>query len=292
MRRLLALLAPLALLAGTGCVVTPYHGHTRTYRTVEVVQYRYSGAHPIANAGGWCLEEYDHVHDYAPETQYYAYTNNVYTYRGPTTVWYLDYHPVPHGGHCNLSGRHYHDYYPRQYSGWDYSWDRNREVYVYTSPRTHGASPASGYSSSPAPTYPRNNYPPPSNSGSGWERSPPGGTGHGSSGGGYGNRPPPSGGGYGNRPPPGGTGGWGNTPPPPNGGGYGNNPPPPSNGGGYGNRPPPGGNGGWGNTPPPPPSGGGTYPPPPSNGGGSSGGNNGGGYGGGNSGGGNSGGGN
>ena len=41
MRRLLSLLAPLALVASTGCVVTPYHGHLRTYRTVEVAQYRF-----------------------------------------------------------------------------------------------------------------------------------------------------------------------------------------------------------------------------------------------------------
>ena len=130
MRRLLTLLAPLALVAASGCVVTPYHGHTRTYRTVETVQYYYASAHPIPHGGGWCLEDYNHVHDYAPETQHYAYSNNVYTYQGPRMVWYLDVHPSPTGGYCNHSGRHYHDYYPRQYDGWSYGWDRNREVYV------------------------------------------------------------------------------------------------------------------------------------------------------------------
>ncbi|HTE17444.1 MAG TPA: hypothetical protein VK689_03560, partial [Armatimonadota bacterium] len=222
MRRLLTLLAPLALLAGTGCVVTPYHGHTRTYRTVEVSQYRFHGPHPIAGSSSWCLEEYDHVHDYAPETQHYVYTDNVYRYQGPTVVWYMDYHPVPTGGHCNYRGRHNHDYYPRRYDGWTYSWDRGRDVYVYNNPRyTHGASPATGYQQ-PQPTYP------PSHN---------------------------SGGAY--RPPPSGQGGWG-SPPANNGGGY--NPPPPSNSGG--SRPPPGGQGGWGSPPSNggnnPPS----YPPP------------------------------
>ena len=170
MRRLLALLTPLALVAGTGCVVTPYSGHMRTYRTVEVTQYRFSGPHPIPGGGGWCLEEYDHVHDYAPEVQYYSYTNDVYQYRGPTVVWYLDYHPIPTGGYCNLHGRHNHDYYPRQYDGWSYNWDRGREVYVYNNPRyTHGASPVGGGYSQPAPSYPApsNGYYPPSNNSGG-----------------------------------------------------------------------------------------------------------------------------
>ncbi len=264
MSRLLALLAPLALVAGTGCYVTPYHGHTRTtYRTVEAVRYQFSGQHPIPHSGGdWCLEEYAHYHDYAPETQHYVYTNNVYTYRGPRVVWYLDLHPIPAGGYCHLRGRHQHDYYPRRYSGWDYGWDRGRQVYVYKSPRgRHDASPAPSYNPPRPHSSSRPNSPPPNHGGSRPNRPPPGGEGHGS--GGWGNPSPGGGGSYPPAPPP----------PPPggnNGGGYGGGHP------GGGNRPgnSGGGNngGGWGN-------GGG-------NGGGNRPGNSGGGYGGGNSGGG------
>jgi hypothetical protein len=240
MRRLLALVVPLALLAGTGCVVTPYHSHRSAYRAVSVVEYRYGGVHPIPHAGGWCSESAYHVHDYEPEPEYYAYTNNVYTYRGPTMVWYLDLHPIPTGGYCHLSGRHHHDYHARQYDGWSHSWDRRREVYVYNSPRGgHGASPAPGYRA-PSPVNHARPTPPPSN-GDRWGRNPPpGGVGHGGStppGGGWGTPRPPSNGG--NYPPP-------SSPPPPgggNGGGYGNGG---GNNGGGGNG---GGNsgGGWGN---------------------------------------------
>ncbi len=75
----------------------------------------------------------------------------------------------------------------------------------------------------------------------------------GSSGSGYGNRPPQggnSGSGYGNRPPQGGNNGSSN-----GGSAYGNRPPQGGNNGsyggsGYGNRPPQGGNNGYGNRPP------------------------------------------
>lgn len=95
-------------------------------------------------------------------------------------------------------------------------------------------------------------------SGSGYGNRPPqGGNNNGSYGGsGYGNRPPQggnNGSGYGNRPPQGGNSGSGYSNRPPQGGnsgsGYGNRPSQ-SNGSGYGNRPPQGNGSGYGNRPP------------------------------------------
>ena len=142
MRRLLALAIPLALMMGTGCVAHVHDGPYRsTYRTVEV-DYSYSGDHPVPDeyGGGWCSDVHTHVHDYRPTTTYYTYTDNVYYYRGPSVVWYWDYHPLVVGGYCNLHGRHSHDYYPS--SGPGYRYERNRG-YVWD--RTHRASPVYSY---------------------------------------------------------------------------------------------------------------------------------------------------
>ncbi|HYO70208.1 MAG TPA: hypothetical protein VEU33_29435, partial [Archangium sp.] len=264
MRRLLLLTVPTALVMGSGCVA---HYHQPGYYSdntppATVYQYRYSGPHPDAY-GGWCTESYNHVHGYAPsEINDYSYSEDVYVYRAPRVIWYMDYHPIEGGHHCYMHGRHSHDYFPYSYSGSTYRWDRSRSVYVYNNYRPppkprdwdnhHDASPVNG----------GGNRPPPSG---GWgDPNPP------SQGGGWGNSqrpPPPPGTGTGTRPPTS-SGGWGNQNPNPQGG----NNAPPGHGGtppGHGGTPP--GQGGWGNPPghtnnpgrghnddaPPPPRGGG-----------------------------------
>ncbi|MFP2907408.1 hypothetical protein ACLESD_20640, partial [Pyxidicoccus sp. 3LFB2] len=213
MRRLLALAIPLALMMGTGCVAHVHDGHYRSHRSVEVIEYSYSGDHPVPDdhGGGWCSHTHTHVHEYQPTTTYYVYTDNAYYYRGPSLVWYWDYHPHAHGGHCNLSGRHSHDYYPTASRG--YRYERNRG-YVWD--RTHTASPVYGYAGRASrPSSRPSSYSTNDNGGSS-----------------YGRRPPPSGTGHGTTPPRS-DGGWGN------GGNSGNG----SSGGGYGN-----GNSGNGNS--------------------------------------------
>ncbi|RKH70519.1 hypothetical protein [Corallococcus aberystwythensis] len=185
MNRLLALVVPLALLMGTGCVVEA-HSHRPVRRVAyvaPVAEYRFAGAHPVPDdyGGGWCPEDYAHVHDYQPPQASYVYTDNVYYYRGPTVVWYWDYHPISSGGYCNLHGRHQHDYYPRGSWGSGYSYDRGGRGYRWDN--THAASAGSGRNNV-APSRPA---PAPVNQG---------------------RNPPPGGNGTGARPPSG-SGGWG-----------------------------------------------------------------------------------
>ncbi|NTX39919.1 hypothetical protein HUA78_36325, partial [Myxococcus sp. CA033] len=207
MRRLLALAIPLALMMGTGCYAH-YHGPAARRPVVAVVDYRFSGDHPIPDhdGGGWCPYDHVHTHGYRPAETHYVYTDDVYYYQGPTMVWYWDFHLDPLGASCGLHGRHSHDYYPN--AGRAYRWERNRG-YVYD--RTHAASAGYGYSrarSRPASrgSVSRNDDRPS-------------------------NRPPPSGTGWGTQPPRGGSrydgdnngGGWGggNNSGGNNGGGYG-----------------------------------------------------------------------
>ncbi len=270
MRPIFLASAVAALIGATGCVVHQHPGEY-TYR-YEESGYRYTDAHPVAGNDAWCLIQGHHLHDYAPDYSYYTNRNDYYVYSGPTVVWYSDFHPVPHGGHCNLHGRHSHDYHPGYHDASSYDYDSGRRVYVYRNPAPgHGASsparppPGQGTGYNPpghnagSPGY--GAYPPPSGN---TPRPPPGrDTGYNPPGGTY--APPP---GRGSIPPPGRV----TTPPgqstnPPRGGGY--NPPP-----GHGGTPP--GHGGTppghnpGNTPPghvnTPPSGG-SYNPPPGHGG-------------------------
>ena len=135
MRRLLVLTVPTALLMGTGCVAHYHQPGSGTYASNTVYEYRYSGTHPDPY-GGWCTESYNHVHGYAPEDiNAYSYSDQVYMYRGPRVVWYMDYHPVMGGGHCYIHGRHNHDYFPHTYAGSTYYWDTGRSVYVYNNYR-------------------------------------------------------------------------------------------------------------------------------------------------------------
>ncbi len=189
MNRLLALVVPLALLMGTGCVVEA-HSHRPVRRVAyvapaPVVEYRFAGAHPIPDdyGGGWCPEDYAHVHDYQPPTTSYVYTDNVYYYRGPTVVWYWDYHPIPGGGYCNLHGRHQHDFYPHGSWGAGYSYDRGSGGYRWSN--SHQASPVASGRNNIAPSRPAP-APAPAQQG---RNPPPGGTGTGAR--------PPSGAGWG-----------------------------------------------------------------------------------------------
>ncbi|WP_223639584.1 hypothetical protein [Corallococcus sp. EGB] len=189
MNRLLALVVPLALLMGTGCVVEAHsHRPVRRVAYVEpapVVQYRFAGAHPVPDdyGGGWCPEDYAHVHDYQPPQASYVYTDDVYYYRGPTVVWYWDYHPTPSGGYCNLHGRHQHDFYPHGSWGAGYSYDRGSRGYRWSN--SHQASAIPGRNNvapsrpapAPGPVYQGRNPPPGGTgtgarppSGSGWGR--------------------------------------------------------------------------------------------------------------------------
>ncbi|MFB1484827.1 hypothetical protein [Corallococcus sp. RDP092CA] len=191
MNRLLALVVPLALLMGTGCVVEA-HSHRPVRRVAyvapaPVVEYRFAGAHPIPDdyGGGWCPEDYAHVHDYQPPTTSYVYTDNVYYYRGPTVVWYWDYHPIPGGGYCNLHGRHQHDFYPHGSWGAGYSYDRGSGGYRWSN--SHQASPVASGRNNIAPSRPAPApAPAPAQQG---RNPPPGGTGTGAR--------PPSGAGWG-----------------------------------------------------------------------------------------------
>ncbi len=208
MRRLLALAVPIALMMGTGCVAH-VHGPAH-YAPVDVIEYSYSGDHPIPDdfGGGWCPYSHMHVHEYQPTTTYYVYSDNAYYYQGPSVVWYWDDHPHAHGGLCHLRGRHSHDYYPTV--GNLYRYERGRG-YVWS--RTHSASAGYSYVRPARPATPGNTYggqrtPP---SGTRWSTQPPRGASAGSGGhnqaprgqshdsnGGWGNRPASSG-----SPPPG-----------------------------------------------------------------------------------------
>ncbi|WP_158624969.1 hypothetical protein [Corallococcus terminator] len=176
MNRLLTLVVPFALLMGTGCVVDGhYHRPTRAAYVAPVVQYRFAGAHPVPDdyGSGWCPEDYSHVHDYQPPQASYVYTDDVYYYRGPTLVWYWDYHPIPSGGYCSFHGRHSHDFYPHGSWGHGYSYDRGTRGYRWD--RTHAASAGNiryntGPSRQPAPYNGNSNV---------GRRGPPGGTGTG-----------------------------------------------------------------------------------------------------------------
>ncbi|RKH46412.1 hypothetical protein D7Y23_23825, partial [Corallococcus sp. AB050B] len=156
MNRLLALVVPVALLMGTGCVVEA-HSHRPVRRVAyvapaPVAEYRFAGAHPVPDdyGGGWCPEDYAHVHDYQPPTTSYVYTDDVYYYRGPTVVWYWDYHPIASGGYCNLHGRHQHDYYPRGSWGAGYTYDRGSRGYRWNN--SHDASAVRGGRNNIAPS--------------------------------------------------------------------------------------------------------------------------------------------
>ncbi|QAT88795.1 hypothetical protein EJ065_7270 [Corallococcus coralloides] len=189
MNRLLALVVPVALLMGTGCVVEA-HSHRPVRRVAyvapaPVVEYRFAGAHPVPDdyGGGWCPEDYAHVHDYQPPQASYVYTDNVYYYRGPTVVWYWDYHPTPSGAYCNFHGRHQHDFYPQGSWGTGYSYDRGSRGYRWSN--SHSASAVPGGRNNIAPSRPAP-APAPVNQG---RNPPPGGTGTGAR--------PPSGSGWG-----------------------------------------------------------------------------------------------
>ncbi|RKG88668.1 hypothetical protein D7W82_09590 [Corallococcus sp. CA049B] len=189
MNRLLALVVPVALLMGTGCVVEA-HSHRPVRRVAyvapaPVVEYRFAGAHPVPDdyGGGWCPEDYAHVHDYQPPQASYVYTDNVYYYRGPTVVWYWDYHPTPSGAYCNFHGRHQHDFYPQGSWGAGYSYDRGSRGYRWSN--SHSASAVPGGRNNVAPSRPAP-APAPVNQG---RNPPPGGTGTGAR--------PPSGSGWG-----------------------------------------------------------------------------------------------
>ncbi|WP_415835133.1 hypothetical protein, partial [Corallococcus soli] len=187
MNRLLALVVPFALLMGTGCIVDGhYHRPTRAAYVAPVVEYRFAGAHPIPDdyGSGWCPEDYSHIHDYQPPQTSYVYTDNVYYYRGPTLVWYWDYHPIPNGGYCSFHGRHSHDFYPHGSWGHGYSYDRGTRGYRWD--RTHAASAGnvryntgpSRPSSAPSPVpYNVGRRPPPGGTGTGAR--PPSGSGNG-----------------------------------------------------------------------------------------------------------------
>lgn len=136
--RLPLIAAGVAVLAASGCVV---HHHPRdtavAYRTVE---YRYGGVHPIPSAwgDGWCFIEHHHVHDYEPDQSFYTYRTGVYYYARPMVIWYVGYHPVPTGGHCNVYGRHSHRYHPGSSWADHYAWDSRDRAYAY---RQHPAAP-------------------------------------------------------------------------------------------------------------------------------------------------------
>ncbi|NNB97520.1 hypothetical protein HJC10_40615, partial [Corallococcus exiguus] len=159
MNRLLALVVPVALLMGTGCVVEA-HSHRPVVRRAAyiapaaVVEYRFAGAHPVPDdyGGGWCPEDYAHVHDYQPPQASYVYTDDVYYYRGPTVVWYWDYHPTPSGAYCNFHGRHQHDFYPQGSWGAGYSYDRGTRGYRWSN--SHSASAVPGGRNNIAPSRP------------------------------------------------------------------------------------------------------------------------------------------
>ncbi|WP_208719119.1 hypothetical protein [Corallococcus sicarius] len=189
MNRLLALVVPVTLLMGTGCLVEAHsHRPARVAYVEPVAQYRFAGAHPVPDdyGGGWCPEDYGHVHDYQPPQTSYVYTDDVYYYRGPTVVWYWDYHPVPHGGYCSFHGRHSHDFYPHGSWGGGYSYDRGSRGYRWD--RSHAASAGNvRYNSGPSRPGPAPHQ---------------GDTN-------VGRRPPPGGNGTGARPPSGSSGGWG-----------------------------------------------------------------------------------
>ncbi|NRD64194.1 hypothetical protein HRD49_20790 [Corallococcus exiguus] len=180
MNRLLALVVPVALLMGTGCVVEA-HSHRPVVRRAAyiapaaVVEYRFAGAHPVPDdyGGGWCPEDYAHVHDYQPPQASYVYTDDVYYYRGPTVVWYWDYHPTPSGAYCNFHGRHQHDFYPQGSWGAGYSYDRGTRGYRWSN--SHSASAVPGGRNNIAPSRPAP-APAPVNQG---RNAPPGGTGTG-----------------------------------------------------------------------------------------------------------------
>src|ERR1044071_1284415 len=83
MHRLLVLTVPAALMMGTGCVAHYHQPGYYSSSTSATYEYRYSGAHPDPY-GGWCTEDYSHVHSYAPsDINTYTYSDNVYVYRGP-----------------------------------------------------------------------------------------------------------------------------------------------------------------------------------------------------------------
>ncbi|NOJ92257.1 hypothetical protein HMI51_04770 [Corallococcus coralloides] len=174
MNRLLALVVPVALLMGTGCVVEA-HSHRPVRRVAyvapaPVVEYRFAGAHPVPDdyGGGWCPEDYAHVHDYQPPQASYVYTDNVYYYRGPTVVWYWDYHPTPSGAYCNFHGRHQHDFYPQGSWGAGYSYDRGSRGYRWSN--SHSASAVPGGRNNVAPsTNSRDNDRDNSRNSGGWD---------------------------------------------------------------------------------------------------------------------------
>lgn len=177
--RSLLIPASLLLFGASGCIV-----HDRPYRTVEYREqgYYYSGAHPYPGDGGWCLDESQHLHEYAPDYAYYTRQDNYYVYSGPTTVWYYGYHPVPEGGHCGLHGRHSHHYHPGHHYSNAYTYDRGQQVYVYDAHKATAVTPPPGRGTGYSPPGHGSGHP-------GYNRPPP--PGHANSPPSHVNRPPP-----------------------------------------------------------------------------------------------------
>jgi hypothetical protein len=127
--RLTVAVACAALCAG--CIA---HEHHHLYHRVEVAaDYTYSGAHPIplAEGGGWCLLEGEHVHPYAPDYDDYAYDGQDYVFDGPIEVPYDGEHFIPEGGFCFLGGLHFHDYLPLGGDSAGFSWNASAGAYTY-----------------------------------------------------------------------------------------------------------------------------------------------------------------
>ena len=173
MRPLLALLAPLALLAGSGCVVTPPHGHiTDLSNRAKSTQYRFSGPPPDAAPAAGASRSTTTSTTTRPRRSTTRTRTDVYRYSGPDGGLVLGLPPDSLGRLLQLPRPPPPRLLPAPVCGWSYSWDRGRDVYVYSNPRyTHGASPVNGGYQQPAPSYPalERRYSIPSSSfGPGW----------------------------------------------------------------------------------------------------------------------------
>jgi hypothetical protein len=169
---------------GAGCIV---HEHHHIYHRTEVAaDYTYFGAHPVplAEGGGWCLLDGEHVHAYAPDYDDYAYDGQDYVYDGPIEVPYDGEHYIPEGGFCYLEGIHFHDYLPLGGDAAGLSWSPTSGAYTYraagigfhpaapilTSRGGGGGAPSPGPGSAPlAPTALRGHLGGPP----GWQSAPP-----------------------------------------------------------------------------------------------------------------------
>jgi hypothetical protein len=110
MKRLLLVLAPLALLAG--CVVrtgpyVPVAQPVVVSQPPPRAEVYYYGQHfiPDEYGGGWCYVDGPHSHEYYPDrSDWYEQDGGYFYYRGPFEFGYYTGHPLPGGGRLGRKG--------------------------------------------------------------------------------------------------------------------------------------------------------------------------------------------